>query len=96
MNKITAGNNVYNSLLGSFVLGKSCGFSIRFVFANLVAETRNEIIHKHDGTHSPKANFNYCVLRTPALKVNVFHLRAKPNYLYLLTFNTIAFDGHRA
>ena len=23
------------------------GFSIRFVFANLVAETRNEIIHKH-------------------------------------------------
>ncbi len=23
------------------------GFSIRFVFANLIAETRNEIIHKH-------------------------------------------------
>jgi hypothetical protein len=25
------------------------GFSIRFVFAKLVAETRNEIIHKHVG-----------------------------------------------
>ena len=25
------------------------GFSIRFVFANLVAETRNEIIHKTVG-----------------------------------------------
>ena len=32
------------------------GFSIRFVFAKLVAETRNEIIHKHvahnSGNHS--------------------------------------------
>ena len=30
---------------------------------------------------SSKANFNYYVLRTPVLKVNVFHLRAKP-YTY--------------
>ncbi|MBS7332531.1 MAG: hypothetical protein KIG88_02910 [Weeksellaceae bacterium] len=30
------------------------GFSIRFVFANLVAETRNEIIHKHVGGNLKK------------------------------------------
>ena len=39
-----------------------------FVFAKLVAETRNEIIHKHVVTHSAKADFCCYVLRTPAPK----------------------------
>ncbi len=33
------------------------GFSIRFVFANLVAETRNEIIHKHVNSNIKKTIF---------------------------------------
>ena len=54
LNKILFANTVYNSLLVQAYLRKSShakawrdGFSIRFVFAKLVAETRNDIIHNH-------------------------------------------------
>jgi len=47
---------VYNSLLVLAYLGKLHGFSIRFVFANLVAETRNQIIHKHVICHCVMEN----------------------------------------
>ncbi len=67
---------------------------VRFPFVKLVARDSQLNHTPTDGTHSPKANFNYYVLRTPVLKVNVFHLRAKPNYLLLDTCRTIAFDGH--
>ena len=42
---------MYNSLLVLAYLRKSCRFLIWFVFANLVAETRNEIIHKTVGSN---------------------------------------------
>ena len=38
-------------MLALAYLRKSSGFSIRFVFAKLVDETRNEIIHKHVTCH---------------------------------------------
>ncbi|MDG4716912.1 hypothetical protein [Winogradskyella marincola] len=34
------------------------GFSIQFVFANLVAEKRNEIIHKHDSETLKNISFD--------------------------------------
>ena len=37
-----------NNCLFSPTSENSRGFSIRFVFAKLVSETRNEIKHKHD------------------------------------------------
>ena len=47
--KKTIANTVYNSLLVQAYLRKSSRISIRFVFAKLVAETRNEIIHQTVG-----------------------------------------------